>query len=145
MKDVNYPLRKAYFAALTGITYSGTPVPVYYNELPIELQTTPPAYYIIFSGVSSNDISTKATSDTQTSMSVSVFTKGDLTNGGIACDNIADQVYDAIYPNTQAVLAMTGFQMLSTRLASDNQSHFTIDQSKFVDRTIIFTHKIFHT
>lgn len=144
MKSVNYSLRKAYNTALSGITYNSVDVPVYYKKLPDYLT---PDNYIIFDGVSNNDISTLHTSDTSTSIRVSIYTRNEKSNSGKACDDIAGIVLQRIYPNNQFVLDLSadGFQIISTKLGADNQNDWTtLSQLEYIDRFLVFTHNIYH-
>lgn len=144
MRSVNYALRKAYNTALSGITYNSAEVPVYYKKLPDNLS---PDNYIIFDGISNADISTLHTSDTSTSIRVSIYTRNEKSNNGKACDDIADIVMQRIYPTRQFVLNLSSdnFQMVSTKLTGDNQNDWTQQsQLEYVDRFLTFTHNIFH-
>ncbi len=60
---------------------------------------------------------------------------------------IANQVFQRIYPYTQFNLDLSAddLQMFSTELVSDNTQHISLDNSRaYIDRVIIFRHKIFH-
>ena len=69
MRDVNYSLRKAYYAALTGITYEASGVPVYYLQAPDDITASS---YIVFGGVTNSDLSTKNSADTASLMRVTI-------------------------------------------------------------------------
>lgn len=142
MKDINAALQKAYFTALTGITYNSVAVPVYYMTAPDDLTAD---NYIIFGGVTNNDISTKGSSDTNSLMRVTIHTKSNKYNSGKAANDIAGQVFERIYPNPQSVLTLEGLQMYSTELHSDITQDYSIKNSvSFIDRILIFRHKIYH-
>ena len=136
MKDVNYPLRKAYFAALQAVG-----LPVYYQSLPNNLH---PENYIIFRGITSNDASTKNSSDTSTSMVVEIHTLKDITNPGLDADNIANSVFNYIYNISQFVLPMYQMQMVSTQMQFDRVDNIQLNhQQAYVSRFITFQHDIF--
>jgi metal-dependent HD superfamily phosphatase/phosphodiesterase len=142
MKDINATLQKSYYTALNGIVYNDAAVSVYYMTAPDDLAVD---NYIIFAGVTNNDISTKGSSDTNTLMRVTIHTKSNKYNSGQAANNIAGQVLSRIYPNSQSVLTLEGAQMFSTELASDNTQDYSIKNSvSFIDRILIFRHKIYH-
>ena len=144
MKSVNYALRKAYNASLNGLTANSVAVPVYYNEAP-EGETS--AAYVTFNEVSSNDISTKLTSDTNTSMQVQIHTWADDGNAGKIADDIADDVYTAILPapNAKLDLSADGFQNVGITLSGDRPgNNVTLGRRAFVTRIITFNHNIFH-
>ena len=99
MKDSNYPLRKSYYSALTGITYDSNTVPVYYLQAPDDIAAS---NYIVFGGVSNNDLSTKSSADTDSLMRVTIHTFKEKYNDGKEADFIAGSVLERIYPNSQA-------------------------------------------
>ena len=142
MRDINYPLRKAYYSALTGINYDAGGVPVYYLQAPDGITA---ANYIVFGGVTNNDLSTKNSADTGTLMRVTVHTFKEKYNDGKAADFIGGQILQRIYPNSQAVLTLDdNLQMFSTELVSDIVQDYGIRNSTvYIDRIIIFRHKIY--
>ena len=143
MLDVNYPLRKAYFAALSGITYGGVAVPVYYDALP---EDESPVNYIIFSGLTHNDDSTKDSDDTVSLMKVTIHTSNNKYNDGKAADIIGGIVYQRIYPDshTNLNLSADGLQVTGTSFSNDFTNDYVINKTiVYVDRTIIFRHKIY--
>jgi len=136
MKDINYPLRKAYFAAL-----QATGLPVYYQQLPNNIN---PENYIVFRSINSNDASTKNSSDTLTTITVEIHTLKDIMNPGLDADNIAGQVYTYIYAISQFVLAMDAMQMVSTEMSNDTVQNFQLNnQQAYISRFITFRHNIF--
>lgn len=142
MKDTSFPLRKAYETALSSITYNSEAVPCYYAELPFDQH---PNYYIIFQPTSNTEDSTKQTHDTVSQMQVSIFTKKDLYNSGDACDTIAGSVLNAIMPTPGFNIEVDGFQVMNTKISSDIASEISMNaQVKFKDRTIIFSHLLYH-
>jgi hypothetical protein len=142
MKDVNYPLRTAYKIALQGIVYDSDPVAIYAGEAPPNNEQK---YYIVFGSITNNDISTKQTSDTQTQIRVTIFTRADGSNSGKAVDFIAGQVFEKVYDVPTFNLSVSGFQVIDTKLASDNTQEWENNaQLKLVDRTLVFSHNIFH-
>jgi hypothetical protein len=141
MTDINASLQKSYYTALTGISYNAVTVPSFYMTAPDDLNVD---NYIVFGGVTNNDISTKSSSDSSTLMRVTIHTKGNKYNSGQAANNIAGQVFARIYPNSQSVLILDGVQMYSTELHSDITQDYSIKNSvSFIDRILIFRHKIF--
>jgi hypothetical protein len=136
MIDINYPLRKAYYAAL-----QATGLPVYYQSLPNNIN---PDNYIVFRSINSNDASTKTSSDTLTTITVEIHTVKDVANQGLAADDIAGQVYTYIYAISQFALPMSGVQMVTTELSNDTVQDFQISaQVSYISRFITFRHNIF--
>lgn len=144
MKSVNYALRKAYVSSLNGLTLNSNPVPVYYMEAPED--ETSPAYVLLVSP-SNVDVSTKDSSDTNTSMQVQIRTWAENGNAGKVADDLANDVYTAIYPNTHTVLDLSadGLQMVSTKMQNDSVNTISGHGNRtFVTRIITFTHNIYH-
>ena len=142
MRDVNYSLRKSYYAALTGITYEASAVPVYYLQAPDDIAAS---NYIVFGGVTNSDLSTKNSADTSSLMRVTIHTFKDKYNDGKAADFIAGEVLQRIYPNSQAALVLDdSLQMFSTELVSDLTQDYNIQNATvYIDRILIFRHKIY--
>lgn len=143
MRDVNTPLSKAYFTALTGITYNSIAVRSFSGEAPDDISDK---NYIVFGEVSNNDLSSKSSADTSTSMRVTIHTFDEKYTSSIIANSIANQVLARIYPYTQFNLTLDGnFQIYSTELASDTTQSITMDANRaFIDRIFIFRHKIYH-
>lgn len=135
MKDVNWPLRQAYTTALNGID-----VPVYYQSAPSSYT----ANYIVFRSITSNDTSTKNSSDTLTNITVEIHTHGNGSNSGRICDALADEIFNRIYSIPQATLSLLGMQMVSTRLVSDTTNNVLLQGNRtYISRFITFRHNIF--
>lgn len=144
MKDVNYPLRKAYVTALTGLTVGAVAVPVYYLAAPEE--ETAKAY-ITLNQVSNVDAGTFSSSNTNTSMQVQIHTWDDNGNPGKKADDIAGAVLAVIYPNPQTYLDMSAdsLQMVGTKLGGDQVQELADHGNRiFVTRILTFDHIITH-
>lgn len=136
MRDINYPLRKAYFAAL-----QATGLPVYYQSIPNNIN---PENYIVFRSINSNDASTKTSSDTSTTIIVEIHTLKDIINPGLDADSIAGLVYTYIYAISNFVLPMDQLQMVSTELSNDIVQDVQLNhQQAYINRFITFRHNIF--
>lgn len=143
MKSVNYALRTAYVTSLNGLTVNGSPVPVYYLSAP-ESETG--QYYVTLNSPANSDISVKGSADSRTAMQVQIHTWANGSNAGKIADDLADDVYAAIYPTPASVLDLSpDFQMVSTRVDNDLVQELDgIGQEVFVIRIITFSHRIFH-
>lgn len=142
MLSSNLSIRKAYYAALSTIRYQGSPVPVYWGQLPT---TISPGIYIIFSNIRNNDQSNKGASITQTSVTVSIYTNSLKYNDGVAVEAVANEVLNRIYNSPQFKLPLdTFFQIIQTRLTSDITNDFSQDrQNVYIDRILVFNHTVF--
>jgi hypothetical protein len=143
MLSSNLSIRRAYYATLSTITYDGSPVPVFYGQLPT---TIAPGVYIIFSNIRNNDNSNKNASVTQTSVTVSIYTNSLKYNDGIAVETVANEVLNRIKktPNFNIALAESFFQCIQTTVQSDITNDFSQDrQNVYIDRILTFSHTIF--
>jgi len=139
MIDINYSLRLAYENALSDIT----DIKVFYQIAP---ETISDKNYIVFRSLTSNDVSTKNSCDTSTTITVEIHTWQEKYNKGLMADVLARDVYNRIYPNSQAVLPLNGAQMVSTRMVSDVTQNFTTQANRgYISRFITFRHNIFQT
>lgn len=144
MIDVNIPLRKAYFTALSGITYNSVAVPVYYSYLPDDIE---PDNYILFGSVTNNNAGTITTQDTASTMRVTVHTKANKSNDGNAADVIGGEVLQRVLATPSFNLDLpvgTPLQITGTMLESDITQDWSLQTSKiYIDRIFIFRHTIF--
>ena len=144
MKDVVYPLQKAYKSLLSGITYNSVAVPVYYQYIPDDIE---PANYIIFGSITDNDQSTLSSQDSLISIQVKIHTWADKYNDGKAVASIASQVLIKVYPlNGPTIdLSVDGLQLRSTKKTNDFTENWTVNNQRvYIDRTIQFSHNIFY-
>lgn len=144
MKDVNYPLRKAYIIALANMVVDGIPIPVYYPAVPEEETSKA---YILLSQPSNVDNGTKNSSDTDTSMQLKIITWDEGSNSGKLADMIANEIFARIYPIPQATLDLSAdnINMVSTELSNDNtQDYGSVNNRFFIDRYLTFKHFISH-
>lgn len=144
MKDVNWPLRKIYYSALNNLSYNSTTVRAFYQKAPNDITDN---YYIVYAGITNNDVSSKQKSDTETSVRVTIHTKEAVSNNGRAADDIAQLVFDAIYPDklNRPDLSADGLQIVNTRLQSDFPIDYNIQGAlEYIDRVLTFTHRIYH-
>lgn len=145
MKDFNYPLRKAYTAALDGnLSFDGNDVPVYYQQAP---DTETIALYVVLSGHANNGNGTMHTQETSSTFTVNIHSFGLKYSNGQAVDNVAGQILEILLPSPQAVLDLSGdgLQMTGMALASDNVQDFSDQGGKiYIDRILTFRHQIFN-
>lgn len=144
MRDVNYPLQKSLLLALTGITYNSTNVPVYYGEIPDHI---PPDNYIVYGSITNTDASTFNSADTFTLTRITIHTIQQKYNTGKAAGDIAGQVFARIYPNSQFQIDLSpdNLQCVNTQLVQDLTQDYNIFNTRvYLDRILIFRHKVFH-
>lgn len=144
MKSVNYQLRVKYVDALDGMVVNAVTIPVYYMQLP---EGATYSNYILLVNPANGNASTKNSSDTNTTMQVQIHTWAENGNAGKMADDIANEVYQQIYPNPQFNLDLSGdgLQMVSTTMISDNTNPITdAGNREFITRIINFEHNIYH-
>lgn len=142
MKDVNYALRKAYFAALTGIVYNSNTIKVFSGEAPDDITDK---QYIVFAGINSSGAGNKTTPGTQTSITVSIYTFEDGYNNGNAADYLAGEILQRIYPSRQFHLDLSadGIACVTTQLQSDVVQDYGVESGrKYIDRNLVFNHNL---
>lgn len=143
MKDVNFAIRKIYYAALNGLVYNSVPLKAFFQRAPDGITDD---NYIVFGGISNTDQSTKSNSETDTSVRVTVHSFREKYNDGAAADAIAGLIFAAIYPNASARPDMTAdsLQIVNTKLSSDfTQSYNVQGAREYIDRVLIFQHRIY--
>lgn len=138
MNDINTPLLKVYFNALSGLPY-----PVYEGEEPDDLTDQ---VYIVISDVNSTEASTKNTSDTSSSIQIAIHTWEEKYNTSLSVNTAAGLVFAAIKPTSNSVLDMTAdnMQMLNLRVTNDRVDRLVeLAGRKYISRYIIFQQDIF--
>lgn len=144
MKSVNYSLRKMYYAALNGLNYNGTLIKAFYQKAPDNISDP---VYIVYSAVNNADVSSKQNSDTNTSIQVTIHSHELKYNDGRAADDIAGLIFAAIYPTSHAQgdLITDGLQIVDTVLSADSTLSYNIQGAReYLDRQLVFTHRIYH-
>lgn len=144
MKSINYQLRVKYVEALDGMVVNTLAIPVYYMQLP---ESANDNNYILLVNPANSNASTKNSSDTNTTMQVQIHTWAENGNAGKMADDIANEVYQQIYPNSQFNLDLSGYglQMVSTTMISDNVNTISDEGNReFITRIINFEHNIYH-
>lgn len=134
MVDVRLPLRKAYAAALAGIT-----VPVYYQQAPPDVDT-----YVLMTIPSNVGGGTKSSFDPEPSVRLTIETTGEGSNTGITAAQIADQILNALLPTPQSKLTLEGgLQMVSMQLVDDQENDIAKNETfYYIQRVLTFRHKL---
>lgn len=137
MRDVNNPLIKAYYDAILPLGY-----PVYEGEEP---DNTTAEMYIVISDVSSNDTSTKSSSDVNAQIQVTINSRKVKYNNSKDLNIVAGEVLEAIKPTSNSVLNLSasGMEMLNLTHTDRTQNYGKLAGSVFISRQIIFTQDIF--
>ena len=138
MKDINNTLIKAYYDALSPLGY-----PVYEGEEPDD---TLDKMYIVISDVTSNDTSTKNSSDVNAQIQITINSWELKYNNSKSLNIAAGDVLTAIKPTPNAVLDLSagGMQMMNLNVQNDNlQNYGKLAGRVYISRNIIFQQDIF--
>lgn len=138
MKDINNPLIKAYYDAISPLGY-----PVYEGEEPDnELSKI----YVVISDVSSSDVSTKNSTDSTAQIQITVNSWEAKYNNSKQLNTVCGNILTAVKPNQNAVLDLSGsgMQMLNLSVINDRvQSYGKLAGRVYISRQIIFKQDIF--
>lgn len=138
MKDINNPLIKAYYDAIVPLGY-----PTYEGEEP---DNELAKIYVVISDVSSNDTSTKSSSDVSANIQVTINSWELKYNNSKALNTAAGLILEAIKPDSNAVLTIPGMQMLNLRHTDGPGVNYgKLAGRVYISRQIIFTQDIFIT
>lgn len=136
MKDINIPLREAYFQFL-----SLTEEAVYYMQAPDSTPENPrPLNYIVYGGISTTPVAIKSGETVTTSITINIYTENVQYNDGNAVDIITMKVKEKI----ELIDIDPLCQIVETTLQSDNTDSFVLkNQIIAIDRRLVFQHKIY--
>lgn len=135
MKDINNPLIKAYYDAISPLGY-----PVYEGEEP---DNELAKIYIVISDVSSSDASTKSSNDHNAQIQVTVNSWEVKYNNVKSMNTVAGLVITAIKPTPQSTLLATGINIVTTSLQNDNVTNYgKLNGRVYISRNLIFSHLI---
>lgn len=139
MKDVRLPLRKAYTAALAGLTVGGAAIPVFYQQAPPDV-----AKYVLMTIPSNVGGGTKSSFDPEPSVRLTIETTGEGANSGVTAAQIAGAILAILLPTPQSKLTLDDdIQMVSMSLVDDAENEFIkTDTFYYIQRVLTFRHKL---
>lgn len=144
MTDVNTPLIKAYFDALTGnitMPVTGDPVDVWEGEEPDNPQARG---YIVISDVIGSDNSAKTCAYTNTSIQIGIYTWELQSNTAKTANDLARQIFALVNPTPVSTLLAPGIQIVTTKLTTDRTDRVgKLAGRKYINRFLIFSHYIY--
>lgn len=137
MTDVNTPLIKAYFDAISALGY-----PVWEGEEPND---TLDKVYIVISDVVNNETSAKNASQTNSSIQVAINTWELGYNTSETVNTVAGLIFQAVHPVPQStLLADSGIKIITTTVPTDiTDRPVILAGRKYIRRTLIFSHYIY--
>lgn len=138
MRDVFNPLIDVYFNAIEALGY-----PTYEGEEPNNEDV---AIYIVIGDPTSNDASTKNSSDVTASIQVTINSYREGVSNSEALNTASGLVLQAIKPTPNAVLDLSPYNMQMLNLShSDGPgiNYGRLDGRVYISRQIIFKQDIF--
>jgi len=139
VKDVNTILKQKIFELLR----PAIPYPLYYKYLPAFEKANA---YVTISTITNIDASTMQTSDTDTTVQISIFSKESQANPGQLVNDIAAAVYAVLYPNGQTMINLSpSFQHCSISLVNDVVTDaIATNTDILINRFLTFRFNIYH-
>lgn len=138
MRDINNSLIKAYYQAIQPLGY-----PVFEGEEPDD---TLDKIYIVISDVTSNDTSTKNSSDVNASIQITINSWENKYNNSKSLNTVAGLILTVIKPTPNAVLDLSAsnLQMMNLNVQNDVvQNYGKLAGRVYISRNIIFSQDIF--
>lgn len=137
MKDINNSLVKAYYDAISPL------YPTYEGEEPDDVEDK---LYVVVSDVTSNETSTKNSSDVSAQIQITINSWEISYNNSKALNTATGVILEAIKPDSNAVLDLSasGMQMLNLSVQNDRvQPYGKFAGRVYISRQIIFQQDIF--
>jgi hypothetical protein len=134
MKDINNPLIKAYYDAISPLypTYEGEEPD---NELA--------KIYVVISDVSSSDASVKKGIRHQAQIQVTINSWEVKYNNSKSMNTAAGAILQAVYPTPETGLTASGIEIITTELQNDNTTTYgKLAGRVYISRNLIFSHLI---
>jgi hypothetical protein len=138
MIDVNTPILKAYYTAINNLN-----IPVYEGEEPDDVKDN---IYCVLSDVTNIESSTFTSSDTTSTIQISVHSWEYKYNNSYSLNSACSAILSAIKPTSASVLDLSadGLQMTNLTIATDRTERLgELGGKVFITRIIIFKQNIF--
>jgi hypothetical protein len=112
-------------------------VAVFKNYVPNQLTAD---NYVLISNVQQVDYSNINKHDVKAFITIGIYTRTVPENDGIGMEDIADAIF-GLYPTPQSYPQITGYQVCSLQLESDNELTVSLDSGNtYINRSITFSH-----
>jgi len=132
--NANRILKTSYYTSIKAVLPD---VAVFKNYVPNQLETD---NYVLISNVQQVDYSNMSKHDVKAFITVGIYTKAVPENDGLSMEDIADAIL-GLYPTPQSYPLITGYQVCSLQLESDNELTVSLDSGNtYINRTITFSH-----
>jgi hypothetical protein len=138
MRDVNSDITQAYYEVINNLN-----IPVYQGEEPDNVKDK---IYVVISSISSNEKSTKNSSDMELTIQLTINSWDYKYNNTKSLNTAVNQILSAIKPEQNSVLDLSSFglQMLNLSIQTNiEQDYGRLVDRTYVTRVIIFKQHIF--
>lgn len=138
MKDINTSLLTAYYNAISSLN-----IPIYEGEEPDDVKDK---IYVVMSDVINIEASTSNTSDSNTTIQISVHSWEYKYNNSKELNATVDTLLNVIKPDTNSVLDLSAFglQMMNLNIQTDRTERYgELGGKIFISRLLIFQQDIF--
>lgn len=138
MRDINSALLQAYYEVIDGLD-----IPVYEGEEPDDVKHK---IYCVLSDVINIESSTDNSSDTTSTIQISVHSWEYKYNNSKNLNTAVDSILQAIKPTSNAVLDLSDYnlQMMNLLIQTDRTERFgEIGGKIFISRILVFKQNIF--
>lgn len=138
MKDINTSLLTAYYNVISSLN-----IPIYEGEEPDDVKDK---IYVVMSDVINIESSTSNTSDTSTTIQISVHSWEYKYNNSKELNATVDTLLNVIKPEPNSVLDLSayGLQMMNLNIQTDRTERYgELGGKIFISRLLIFQQDIF--
>jgi hypothetical protein len=138
MKDINSSLLQAYYEVINNLN-----IPCYEGEEPDNVKDK---IYAVIGNISSNETSTKNSSDIQATIQITVNSWDTKYNNSKSLNLAINSILEAIKPNSKSVLDLSsyGLQMLNLSVQSDSEQEYgRLVDRMYISRVLVFKQDIF--
>ena len=138
MRDVNSALLQAYYEVINGLS-----IPVYEGEEPDDVKDK---IYCVISDVTNVENSTDNSSDTTSTIQITVNSWEYKYNNSKNLNTVSNQILSAIKPDSKSVLDLSiyGIQMLNLNVQTDRTERYgEVGGKIFISRILVFKQFLF--
>ena len=138
MRDVNSALLQAYYEVINGLS-----IPVYEGEEPDDVKDK---IYSVISDVTNVENSTDNSSDTTSTIQITVNSWEYKYNNSKNLNTVSNQILSAIKPDSKSVLDLSlyGIQMLNLNVQTDRTERYgEVGGKIFISRILVFKQFLF--
>ena len=134
MYNANRILKTKYYTSIKAVLPD---LAVFKNYVPNQLEAD---NYVLISSVQNTDYPSINKHDVKAFITIGIYTRAVPENDGLNVEDIADAIF-SLYPTPQSYPDITGYQVCSVQLESDQELTVSLDAGNtYINRQIIFSH-----